>query len=75
MHEEKGVRFFMNSEITEIIGNDDGNLKEVVLSSGQTLPADLLVAGLGVVPSTDFLKGSEINQDVRGFVPVDQVII
>lgn len=75
MHEEKGVRFFMNSEITEMIGNDDGNLKEVVLSSGQTLPADLLVAGLGVVPSTDFLKGSEINQDVRGFVPVDQVII
>lgn len=75
MHEEKGVRFFMNSEISEFIANEEGNLKEVVLSSGQRLQADLLVAGLGVVPSTDFLKDSEINLDSRGFVPVDKVML
>lgn len=75
LHEEKGVQFVMDSEVAELIGDEEGNLTEVSLTSGRILRADLLIAGLGVLPSTDFLRGSEIVLDSRGFVPVDKVYI
>lgn len=73
LHEEKGVKFIMDTEVGELLGNEDGNLTEVCLTSGRVLKADILVAGLGVLPSTDFLRDSEIILDSRGFVPVDEV--
>lgn len=73
MHEEKGVKFVLGAEVAEMIGDDEGNLTEVALTNGQSLAADLLLAGLGVVPSTDFLRASDITLDSRGYVPVDQV--
>ncbi len=73
MHEEKGVKFIMDSEVGELLGDEEGKLTEVVLTSGRTLKADILVAGLGVLPSTEFLRDSEIVLDSRGFVPVDEV--
>jgi len=73
LHEEKGVKFIMESEVGELLGDEEGNLTEVILTSGRTLKADILVAGLGVVPSTDFLRDSEVIIDSRGFVPVDEV--
>lgn len=72
LHEEKGVKFIMDTEVGELLGNEDGNLTEVCLTSGRVLKADILVAGLGVLPSTDFLRDSEIILDSRGFVPVDE---
>lgn len=63
----------MDAEVAELLGDEEGNLTEVCLKSGQILRADLLVAGLGVVPSTDFLRATDIVLDSRGFVPVDEV--
>lgn len=73
MHEEKGVKFIMDSEVGELLGDEEGKLTEVILTCGRTLKADILVAGLGVLPSTEFLRDSEIVLDSRGFVPVDEV--
>ncbi len=73
MHEEKGVRFVLDAEVSELRGDEDGRLTEVELTSGQTLAADLVVSGLGVVPCTDFLRDSDVRLDRRGYVPVDQV--
>ena len=73
MHEEKGVKFIMDSEVSELLGDEEGKLTEVILTSGRTLKADILVAGLGVLPSTDFLRDSDVFLDSRGFVPVDEV--
>lgn len=56
-----------------MIGDDDGILTEVSLTTGQTLQADILLAGLGVLPCTDFLRASDIVLDNRGYVPVDEV--
>lgn len=72
MHEEKGVRFVLDAEVSELRGDEDGRLTEVELTSGQTLAADLVVSGLGVVPCTDFLRDSDVRLDRRGYVPVDQ---
>nr|CAH0112337.1 unnamed protein product [Daphnia galeata] len=74
LHEEKGVKFIMDSEVSELLGDEEGKLTEVILTSGRTLKADILVAGLGVLPSTDFLRDSDVFLDSRGFVPVDEII-
>uniref|UniRef100_A0A8C6NHS2 Apoptosis inducing factor mitochondria associated 4 n=1 Tax=Nothobranchius furzeri TaxID=105023 RepID=A0A8C6NHS2_NOTFU len=46
MLEEKNVKFFMNDRVTEIRG-ENGKVKNVVLSSGAVLEADVVIAGIG----------------------------
>jgi NADPH-dependent 2,4-dienoyl-CoA reductase/sulfur reductase-like enzyme/nitrite reductase/ring-hydroxylating ferredoxin subunit len=70
IHEEHGVVFRMGARVTRLAG--DGQVKAVVLDDGQELPADLVVAGVGVKPATDFLKGMPLNPD--GSVSVDQYL-
>ena len=55
MHEEKGVKFETEAEVTELIG-DNGHVTSVQFKTGRTLPADVVVLGVGVRPATDFLK-------------------
>jgi len=70
VHEEHGVVFRMGARVTRLAG--EGQVKAVVLDDGQELPADLVVAGVGVKPATDFLKGMPLNPD--GSVSVDQYL-
>jgi NADPH-dependent 2,4-dienoyl-CoA reductase/sulfur reductase-like enzyme len=53
------VRFAKTSVIGEIRGN--GAVSAVALAGGQTLPCDLLVAGVGVEPVTEPLNGSGLE--------------
>lgn len=48
---------------------------QVALDSGETVAANVVVLGVGVVPNTDFLASSNIPRDDRGFVPVNEVCI
>jgi apoptosis-inducing factor 3 len=54
MHEEKGVKFILNSSPEEFLTGDDGNLTGVVVNS-ETVDADVCVVGIGVEASTGFL--------------------
>ena len=67
LHERKGVAFRLGQEIAAVEG--DGRVREVVLRDGSRLPADLIVAGLGIAPATDFLRDVERRED--GGVAVD----
>ncbi|XP_062275381.1 apoptosis inducing factor mitochondria associated 4 [Scomber scombrus] len=71
MLEEHNVKFYMNDRITEIRG-ENGKVKEVVLKSGIALEADVVIAGIGVIPNSDFLAGSEVEVDSRKAVVVDK---
>uniref|UniRef100_UPI0037E70CDB apoptosis-inducing factor 3 n=1 Tax=Semicossyphus pulcher TaxID=241346 RepID=UPI0037E70CDB len=71
MLSEKNVRFYMNDNVTEVIGAD-GKVKEVVLKSGKVIPADVLIVGIGIKPNSEFLHGSKIQMDSKSFVTVDQ---
>ncbi|TNN01888.1 hypothetical protein fugu_011270 [Takifugu bimaculatus] len=71
MFEEQNVKFYMNDGVTEIRGNS-GKVKEVVLKSGTILEADVVVAGIGVIPNTDFLIGSKLEVDSRKTLVVDK---
>ncbi|XP_042342326.1 apoptosis inducing factor mitochondria associated 4 [Plectropomus leopardus] len=71
MLEEQNVKFYMNDGVTEIQG-ENGKVKAVVLKSGKVLEADVVIAGIGVIPNSDFLSGSNVEVDSRKAVIVDK---
>ena len=64
------MAFRLGARVARLEG--DGKVRTVVLDSGEKLPADLVVAGLGVKPATDFLKGVPRHAD--GSVTVDKYL-
>ena len=72
LHEENGVRFEAEAEVAALT-DKDGRVAGVRLKSGQELPADLVVLGVGVRPATDFLKDAfELEKD--GGLVVDEYL-
>jgi len=63
-HETKGVQFKLENGVKQIVGSN-GKVHGVELDSGEVLPADFVVVGIGVNPSTDFLNGSGLSIDAH----------
>ena len=59
---KKGVKIMTSTTPTEIIGNE-GKITGVKLQSGQIIPADFLVIGIGIIPSTDLAKDAGLEVD------------
>jgi NAD(P)H-nitrite reductase large subunit len=57
--ERKGVAVFTSTRI-ESIAKADGGAVEVLLSSGEKLPAELVISAAGVAPNVGFLKSSGV---------------
>src|SRR5581483_4944362 len=55
----RGVRFLKSAKVTELRG--DGVVNAAVLANGQSVPCEIIVAGIGVVPATDVLAHSGIE--------------
>jgi NADPH-dependent 2,4-dienoyl-CoA reductase/sulfur reductase-like enzyme/nitrite reductase/ring-hydroxylating ferredoxin subunit len=66
LHEENDVAFRLEEEVRALHGTG-GAVREVELESGASLPADLVVVGIGVQPATAFVEGVE-KADDRGLV-------
>ncbi|HLY26206.1 MAG TPA: FAD-dependent oxidoreductase [Aggregatilineales bacterium] len=64
LHEVHGVQFRLNSEVKQFTGKD-GQVSGVELHNGETLPADVVVVGIGVRPSTDALADSGLKLDPK----------
>jgi NADPH-dependent 2,4-dienoyl-CoA reductase/sulfur reductase-like enzyme/nitrite reductase/ring-hydroxylating ferredoxin subunit len=70
-HEANGVQFRLNTQVKRLIG-ENNHASAVELQSGETLPADFVVVGVGVIPVTEFLKNSGLKlHDKDGSVLVD----
>lgn len=50
VHTEEGVEIFCNRTVQSLQG--DGEVSAVVCESGETLPADVVIVGIGVIPHT-----------------------
>jgi NADPH-dependent 2,4-dienoyl-CoA reductase/sulfur reductase-like enzyme len=61
LYEEKGVELLFGDEVAEIRG--DGRIESVLTQGGEERDADLLIAGIGVVPNTTFAEGAGIDVD------------
>ena len=61
LHERNGTRLLCGQAVGAIEG--PGHVERVVLGDGKVLPADLVVVGIGAVPSTRWLEASGLELD------------
>ncbi|MFJ8816301.1 NAD(P)/FAD-dependent oxidoreductase [Amycolatopsis thermoflava] len=61
LHRRHGTDLRCGVSVAAVEG--DGRVERVVLSDGSVLPADLVVAGVGATPATDWLTGSGLQLD------------
>jgi len=61
MHEEAGVRLRCGLSVVE--AREEGPERELLLSDGSTVPAPVVLVGLGVEPDTDWLGHSGVEVD------------
>ncbi|MBM9465714.1 NAD(P)/FAD-dependent oxidoreductase [Nakamurella leprariae] len=52
-HRARGVDVRLNSSVSEIIEGTPGEAGGVLLTTGESIPASLIVVGIGAVPTTD----------------------
>lgn len=67
--EENGVHLLLNDGVKAF--HENGAALDVVLSSGTTLTADLVILAIGVAPDTGFVKESGIQLGARGHILVN----
>jgi NADPH-dependent 2,4-dienoyl-CoA reductase/sulfur reductase-like enzyme/nitrite reductase/ring-hydroxylating ferredoxin subunit len=67
LHEAHGVRFRLTR--TPVALHGDRGVDRVELDDGASLPADLVIAGVGVRPATGFVHGIALDPD--GGISVD----
>ncbi|KAI8584148.1 hypothetical protein K450DRAFT_218397 [Umbelopsis ramanniana AG] len=74
LHKSNGVNLIMNANVEAIEPREDkSSVGSVKLKGGQTLPADVVVLGVGVGPQTDYLKNSpDFTLEKDGSLKVDQ---
>lgn len=61
-YQERGVEFVTGTKAASFKG-ENGRISHVVLQTGQELPADLVVAGIGVIPNTELFANSSVHAD------------
>ena len=72
LHEQNGVLFRTHVDVSRFEGDGhDGKrqLEAAVLNTGERLPVDLALIGIGVTPSTQFIDGLQLQED--GSLAVD----
>lgn len=69
-YREQGVEVFSNSSITDVVSEGQGCV--VVTATGQRHNVDHVVAGIGIIPSTDLAKGAGL--EVGNGIVVDEYL-
>jgi NADPH-dependent 2,4-dienoyl-CoA reductase/sulfur reductase-like enzyme len=62
LHTERGVELRLGAAVVGLAG-EHGRVTGVRLSSGDVLPADVVVVAFGAVPATEWLAGSGLRVD------------
>ena len=63
-HEEEGVTLRMGAMVERFISNGRGAVKAVELSTGETLPCDVAVVGVGVAANVELAAEAGLDVDV-----------
>ncbi|CAA9437007.1 MAG: Ferredoxin reductase [uncultured Quadrisphaera sp.] len=68
-HRAAGTRVEVSTGVEALLDDGDGHVRGVRASTGEVLPADLVVVGVGVLPRTDLAEAAGLTVD--GGVLVD----
>lgn len=60
LHERNGTRLLCDTQIVEVVGTEA--VHAVRLSTGETIPADLIIVGIGASPATEWLAESGLRR-------------
>ncbi len=71
MHKEKGVVIKTNAEVEKIEGKN--TVEAIVLKNSERIETELVIAGIGVHPRTDFITGVKLNEKDKS-VLVDEYL-
>lgn len=65
-HTARGIRIELGARTEAIVGDDDG-VRGVRMADGRTLPADVVLIGIGVLPNTELAEqlGLECDNGIR----------
>ncbi len=63
LHEAQGVRIRTETALARLEGDDAGAVTSAVLESGEEIPADLVIAGIGVTPDTRLAEAAGLTID------------
>ncbi|MGQ7297480.1 NAD(P)/FAD-dependent oxidoreductase [Quadrisphaera sp. KR29] len=65
-HRSRGIRVELGARTEALVGDDDG-VRGVRMADGRTLPADVVLVGIGVVPNTELAEqlGLECDNGIR----------
>jgi 3-phenylpropionate/trans-cinnamate dioxygenase ferredoxin reductase subunit len=61
MHTEEGVKLELGRRVQELRGDETGQLREVVCADGYTVPADICIIGIGIIPNTELAEAADIK--------------
>ncbi|MBN1471738.1 MAG: FAD-dependent oxidoreductase, partial [Syntrophaceae bacterium] len=67
---ETGVKIMVNEKVEAILGNE--KVTGVKLADGKELKADMVILGIGAVPSTELAKKAGLELGFRGTIRVDR---
>ncbi len=70
-HTARGVEILPNAKVQEIQG-DGGKVQGVLLDDGRKLPADVVVIGVGILPTTDL--AAEAGLPIANGIATDQFL-
>jgi len=71
--EERGMKFVMPAETTELVDDGSGRVKALRTKDGQEIPADLVVMAAGIKPNITLAKEAGIHCE-RGIVVNDYMM-
>ncbi|MBU1359927.1 MAG: nitrite reductase large subunit NirB [Gammaproteobacteria bacterium] len=68
--EERGLKFLLNAQTEELLGDDEGRVKAVRFKDGTQVDADLVVMAVGIRPNTALAESMRLHVH-RGIVVND----
>jgi nitrite reductase (NADH) large subunit len=68
--EERGLKFLLQKQTSEIIGGPSGRVEAVRFADGEVVPADLVVMAVGIRPNTELAESCGLHVN-RGLVVND----